>query len=321
MGVLEMKNRGLQSGLLGIAALCLAALPAWGNVPTAPPSFQNEPAPGALNYVEGSADLQGQPLNNRDVGASTMDPGQVLHTANGKAEVLLTPGVFLRVGDNSSVKMISPDISNTQVELLNGEAGVEVDEIYPQNDLQIIDNGVTTRLEKRGFYEFLANPSANQSKVLVFSGKAQVEVGDGRYKGVGKGHEMVLVASAQEKPHGFNINNAQDNLYNWSKLRSQYMAEQNEQVAENYGWDWAPYPGWYWNPWGWGWWGPGLGLWGYPGPFFYGGGYWGRGYYGGHYGHPIPGGYRGGEGFHGGFGGGGFHGGGGFGGGGMHGGR
>lgn len=306
-------NKGLKTALLGVATLCLAALPAFGNVPGAP-SFQNEPAPGALNYVEGSANLQGQPLNKGDVGSSTMDPGQVLHTTNGRAEVLLTPGVFLRVGDNSAVKMISPDIADTQVELLNGEAGVEVDEIHPQNNLQIIDNGVTTRLEKRGFYEFLANQSGNESKVLVFSGKAQVEMGDGKYQGVGKGHEVALVASAQEKPEKFQTDNAQDNLYNWSKLRSQYMAEQNEQVADAYGWGWAAGPGWYWNPWGpglgWSWWGPGLGFWGYPGFGFYGGYYGHYGYYGrGYYGHPGPvggfhggalGGFRGGGGMHGG---------------------
>ena len=34
-----------------------------------------------------------------------LNTGDVLDTAQGKAEILLTPGVFLRVGDNSEVRM------------------------------------------------------------------------------------------------------------------------------------------------------------------------------------------------------------------------
>ncbi|HZP03866.1 MAG TPA: hypothetical protein VFB43_03120 [Terracidiphilus sp.] len=334
-----MMKHGLKSAWLGIGALCLTALPSWGNVPNASnfQNGQNQPTPGALNYVEGSAFLQGRQLNSSSVGASTMDPGQVLHTTNGKAEMLLTPGVFLRVNDNSAVKMISPDLANTQVEILSGEAGVEVDELHPQNNLEIIDNGVTTRLEKTGFYEFLAGASGNNpadqnsagpAKVLVFSGKAQVETGDGHHEDLGKGREMALVPNAVTKPQKFNTNDAQDSLVSWSKLRSQYMAEQSQQYADAYGW--AGYPGWYGNPWGlgWGWagpwagWGPGWGwggpgFWGYPGPIFYGGyyrhfghGYYGHpGFYGGFHSHPgSVGGFHGGTGFRGGVAGG-FHGG------------
>ena len=289
--------------LLGIGALSLAVLPALGDIPTGPMN-QSYPEPGTLNYIEGSAYLDGSRINNKNVGSAELNPGEVLRTSVGKAEVLLTPGVFLRLGDHSTVRMISPDIANTQVALLHGEAGVEVDEIHPQNDLQIIDNGVTTRLLKDGFYEFLAS----QPKVLVFSGEAQVATGDGQYKNVKKHHEMALVADADQKPHGFNATNAEDNLYNWSKLRSQYLAEENEQAAYDYGWN---YPGWYWNPmafgwdwgpwgpWGWGGWGPWWGGYGFYGgyPMFYGGGFYGRGFRGGYHG----------EGFHGG----GFHGGGG----------
>jgi len=38
----------------------------------------------------------------------------------GKAEILLTPGAFLRVGGDSAVKMISPGLTNTQVEVQRG---------------------------------------------------------------------------------------------------------------------------------------------------------------------------------------------------------
>ncbi len=76
------------------------------------------------------------------------DAGQVLRTDIGKAEVLLTPGVFLRLGDHSAVKMISPDLTRTQVEVVQGRVAVEVDEIHPQNNLQVVVAGVPTQLMK-----------------------------------------------------------------------------------------------------------------------------------------------------------------------------
>ena len=284
---MRTRMKRMRFALLGIGALCLAALPALGDVPTGPGNV-NYPEPGTLNYIQGSANLAGKQLNNHDVGSTEMSAGQVLHTRNGKAEVLLTPGVFLRVGNHSSVKMISPDLANTKVALEHGEIGVEVDEIHPQNDLQIVDNGVTTRLQRKGFYEFLAS----HPTVLVFSGEARVETGNGQSREVKKHHEMALVEGAEARPHGFNTKDAEDNLYNWSKLRSQYLAEANNRYAHKYGWRaWGGYPGWYWNPWaldwdwawgpdwgsgwgfGWGWnpwWGGGVGYWGdYDAPLYY----------------------------------------------------
>ena len=109
--------------LLGIAAVCLAALPTLGDVPNGQGN-QNYPEPGTSNYVQGSAYLEGQPLNGKNVGQSELGSGPVLRTTVGEAEELLTRGVFLRLDDHSAVKMISPDIANTQIELLQGEAGI-----------------------------------------------------------------------------------------------------------------------------------------------------------------------------------------------------
>ncbi len=102
-------------GLLGAPALTTAQAPA-AQEPAAQATA--EPArPGTINYVEGKAYLDGQPLNPRDVGSIGLDPGQELRTGAGKAEILLTPGVFLRIDSNSTVKMVSPDLTLTQVEV------------------------------------------------------------------------------------------------------------------------------------------------------------------------------------------------------------
>ncbi len=292
--------------LLGLGVSCIPVFAAMPDVPDTANYGQEMPLPGTLNYVEGTAHLEGRLLNDRNLGSISMEPGQVLATQTGKAEILLTPGVFLRVNDHSAVRMISPDIVHTQVELVRGEAGVEVDQIHPQNDLEIVDGGFNTQLVKKGFYEFTAYPA----RVLVFSGQAEVEVRDGRYKKVKGSHEMAMTPGATPRAVKFNVDDAKDELYNWSKLRSQYEAEAYSQMEGEYGGWGGYYPGWYWDPYMMGFAYGGGPFWN---PFGWGLYPWG-GFYGGYYG------FRGG-GFYGGraFGGGGFHGGG-FGGGGFHGG-
>ena len=80
----------------------------------------NNPPPGTLNYVEGQVSVQGQKQSPKSVGTTYLEPNQVLDTRNGNAEMLLTPGIFLRIGHNSEVKMISPGLADTQVQLTNG---------------------------------------------------------------------------------------------------------------------------------------------------------------------------------------------------------
>ncbi|MGA9062872.1 MAG: hypothetical protein WB341_14555 [Terracidiphilus sp.] len=300
--------------IIATAALGIFGMPAFGADVPNPTQPANFPGPGTVNYVEGATNLDGRSLNNQHAGGEELRVGQELRTGAGKAEILLTPGIFLRVGSDSTVKMISPDLAQTQVALGRGTAGVEVDQIFPQNMIQINDNGVTTQLMKTGYYEFHTNPP----ETMVFDGQAEVEVRNGRWEKVKGHHEMALVADeGHEKTYDFNSHPANDALYNWSSLRSQYLAEANNQIAGEYAGAAGFYPGWYWDPWMWDYtylgWDPFFSPFGwgfYPWGGFYGGlGFYGGGFYGGH-------GFRGG-----GLGGGGLHGGGGFHGGGFGGGR
>jgi hypothetical protein len=304
-----MKQWRMLIALAGLGAgLGFLGMPAFAaDLPN--PASPAEPArPGTVNYIEGAAYLNGIPLNGHNIGSAELDAAQELTTDAGKAEILLTLGIFLRVDDHSVVKMISPDLTKTQVEPESGRAGVEVDQIFPQNMVQIIDHGVTTQLIKPGYYEF----NANQPEAMVFTGRAEVEVGNGKWETVKDHHELALAPGARDKTASFDVQQANDELYNWSSLRSHYLAEANNQIAGEYASTPGFYPGWYWDPYMWGYtyigWGPFFSPFGwgfYPWGGFYGG--YGRGFYGG--------GYYGGRGFAGGgFAGGGFHGGGGFGG-------
>lgn len=277
--------------------------------------------PGTLNYTEGQATLGGNPLPNGSESGKTLAAGESLSTTAGKAEILLTPGIFLRVGPNSTVRMIAPNLTQTEVRLEQGCALVEVDEIYAQNRILIDLPNAQTQLLKKGLYAF----DASNSMVSVFEGKANVYPGSDLQADIKpvelKGGRRLIVNGDGLQPVKFDKDQAKDDLYNWGSLRSQYLGEANLQLASRYAGASGFYPGWYWAGGLYGYtWLPGNGLWwnpygyGFYSPYYlYGGGPIYGGYYGyrGYRGGAFVGGVRPGAvgGFHGGVAGGGFRGG------------
>ncbi|HWE00223.1 MAG TPA: hypothetical protein VG345_14325, partial [Bryobacteraceae bacterium] len=199
--------------------------------------------PGTLNYVEGQASLDGSQLTTKQIGQVEMTPDQMLSTGHGKAEILLSPGVFLRIGDNSQLRMISPELVDPRVELVHGEAMVEVDYLAKQARLNVLERGADASLLKEGLYKF----NADEGQIQVIDGKATV-TDNNENKDIGKGKEIVLSGTGL-KPVKFD-RKAEDDLYQWSNVRAQYLAEANQSTAQTIyvgggGW-WGP--GWYWNP-------------------------------------------------------------------------
>jgi len=222
-----------------LAALLLS--PAWGSVP---------PQPGTVNYIEGQAAIGSQSLTEKSVGSAKLAAGQSLSTEDGRAEILLTPGIFLRVGDHSSLRMDSPGLADTVMTLEKGRAMVEVAEIRPENNVRMGENGSSTQLLKPGLYDF----NADSGLIRVFDGKAEVQVA-GHQIEVKSGRQLTLNAAGKLKSQGFDKKASMDDFYRWASLRSSYLAEANVDAAQRYGGGagWSPVAwsgfGWYWDPW------------------------------------------------------------------------
>lgn len=275
----------------GLFLAVVLSVPMWGDTRGA-----NTALPGTLNYVEGQASMGAENLTSKSIGSAELQEGQTLTTDDGKAEMLLTPGVFLRLDSHSAVTMLSPSLTDTRVEVRQGRALLEVAELYKQNDIQILENGATTRVEKPGLYGF----DAAQNQIRVLDGKAVVRDGD-RDVTLKGGREVSLNSGTPFKAEKFDKKTYEaSDLYRFSSLRSAYLAEANMDQARVYvggygfgpGWYGA---GWYWNPWfgaytfipgdgifyspfGWGFYSP---LWVYRAPFYWGGHYY-RSYSPGH---------------------------------------
>jgi len=266
-------NRTWFSTACILTGLCFAVTPAL------PQAFTMSAKPGVVNYLEGSTSLNGQSISSSDLRSSALNAGDVLSTEEtGKAEVLLTPGIFLRLGGNSEVHMISPSLIDTQLELRRGQAMIEVDQIVDDCRISVLNHGASILIEKSGLYRFNADDAP---RVAVIDGKAEVYLGDQKVK-LGKGKEVVL--SELLKPEKFD-RKKEDELYAWSNVRSEYNASLSYQAARaapvngysaypsglGYGyagggwlwnagfnsWAWLPGDGAFFSPFGWGFFAPG----------------------------------------------------------------
>src|SRR5271168_4987569 len=83
---------------------------------------------GLINFAEGEVLLSGQPVEQRAGKFPEVREGSELTTEAGRAEVLLTPGMVMRVGPDSAITMTSASLIDTRVEFRRGSAVIEVSE-------------------------------------------------------------------------------------------------------------------------------------------------------------------------------------------------
>lgn len=240
-----MKGRTTTAWKITAVLLASAAL-GWAQANSLSGSTESPAAagPGSVNYIEGQVSLENQSLSRESVGSATLKPGQTLTTATGYAEILLTPGAFLRVGHDSELQLQSAGLAGARVSLTRGSAMLEVAQLIKGTNLTVLLNGANARVEKKGLYKFDAGAQAIQT----LDGELEV-ARDGKTTELGK-HDQVLLASDKPlKKRGFDDDVVKmEPLYVWSKARSEDEAQASREAAGYTDTYVATAPGWYWNP-------------------------------------------------------------------------
>lgn len=200
---------------------------------------------GVVHYIEGDVNLgDGTTWTSVEVkngGKLTeMKEGQQLATSEGRAEVLLNPGVILRLGENSKIKMVSNKLTSTHVELLDGVALVEVSEGLQDTAVTMTVKQADVSLRKMVLARFDSNAG-----VRVYKGEAELTAG-GAKQTLKEGREFLfgenIVAKFDTK--------ATDPLYRWANRRAEYIAMANvstARMAQKNGYT-GYSAGWYLNP-------------------------------------------------------------------------
>lgn len=180
---------------------------------------------GVLYFFEGSVFLGDQQLEQKFGKFPDIGQGRELRTEHGRAEVLLTPGVFLRIGDNSSIRMISESLADTRVELLTGSAIVEVNQNAPDTSVTLVYKDWQVRAPQMGVYRIDSEPPQLQ----VFKGEVDVAQGGKDPVAVKDNESLPLSAVLVPEPSPLQ---AGDPFKTWAMNRSQAVSADNAIAGE-----------------------------------------------------------------------------------------
>jgi FecR protein len=205
--------------ILSAAAMALTSLPASAQMVVSAKS-------GVVNFTEGKVLLNDKEVESSLTKYPDIKENAVLRTEAGRAEVLLTPGTILRMGENTGMKMITNRLIDTRVELQSGAAVVEAVQTAKDNNVTVVVKNGAAALAKSGIYRFDTEPA----RLKVYRGEAAVEI-NGQTIPVSTGRMLMLDGSSLTVEK-FNADDT-DALDHWSKQRGQLLAMANPSTAKS----------------------------------------------------------------------------------------
>lgn len=219
-----------------LPSLLLLAAPAWARTP-------GPPQPGTLSYVEGEVRIGPRAVSRAQ--EEQLAPGQRLETRQGRAELLLMPGAYLRVDQHSRIRLEQASLSDVRLVLEQGSAIVDVLRPVPDSGLEAVAGNRTVRIHRKGLYRL----DALSSTLTVYKGLATLCCEGPRVEVTGN-HRLLLASSTQvTRVPG----RPGDSFDRWSRIREQQLSRMRSVAMARL------YPGWYYDPF-WGpypyWWGP-----------------------------------------------------------------
>jgi FecR-like protein len=206
---------------------------------------------GGINAITGQASVHGRGDSDWQQLMITddLDSGDHVRTAfDGRVEILLNPGSYLRVGGNSEVELSDNTLANLELRLLRGTAIVEA---TGADGLELNINISTphTKLSivRQGLYRLNVVPG-DATELIVRKGR--VILGDSHTKVKG-GNKVVFSAtnvSVAKLTKEEKRNEEREEVELWSKDRAQTLAKANRRITNgmltsafmSYG-DWDPF--------------------------------------------------------------------------------
>jgi hypothetical protein len=186
---------------------------------------------GGINYVIGNVTVQNLGAQRQRALALTdnLQTGDIVTTgAGGRVEVLLNPGSYMRVDENSEFELADASLDNLHVKLVRGKAVVEVLGA-PGMELALGINTPQgeTLIVRRGIYRFNVMPNATTEIVvrkgrLLYGNGTQTIVKDGQKVLLGNGLQVAKVDKKDQDPIDL-----------WSKERGETLARANRRLERN----------------------------------------------------------------------------------------
>jgi len=192
---------------------------------------------GLVNHVDGSPVVfaANQSVSKPLLSRTMIQPMSRIETGpNDRVEILLNPGSFLRVAENSVVRVNETKLSDVKVALDKGTVIVESAAFDKKvHALRIETAAGDIAIQKEGLYRFEADPEHSTVDVAVRRGKAQWLPESKPQVTLKAGNRFQLPVSSTDGALQYaKISKEQmDNLDNWSMRRAQYLVAASDRAT------------------------------------------------------------------------------------------
>ena len=181
---------------------------------------------GGVNYISGRVSIDRKNATSGYlVKGDSVEVGEKVITDRGsRTEILLNPGSYARIDENSSFEFITTDLDDLQLKLNRGSA---IFEVYAGNGFYVTVLTPTSRfyLIKSGVYRVDVLPNG-ASRIEVRKGKAQVGTLDAKRLGKGKS----ALVSGQSASFSKFKRSDRDGFESWSRNRAKGLAKANARL-------------------------------------------------------------------------------------------
>lgn len=183
---------------------------------------------GGVSYATGAVRVDRMATNKRHILAKgdEINDGDIITVGEtGNAEILLNPGSFLRLAENTDIQFADTNLESLLLKMKNGSAVIEASAVGGEGgaDIRIVTPQSTISLEKSGIYRL--NVTANATEIFVWKGAATAgnEI-------VKAGRKAILQKGATAVVAKFDKDESRDGLDLWSKDRSKELAKINSKI-------------------------------------------------------------------------------------------
>ena len=188
---------------------------------------------GGINAITGQADVHAKGESDWQQLSITddLEAGDRVRTANdGRVEILLNPGSYLRVGGDSEVELSNNTLDNLELRLLRGTAIVEATGADGlELNINISTPHTKLAIVRQGLYRLNVVPN-DATELIVRKGRVILSDSHTKVKG---GNKVVFSATNVTVAKLTNEEKkVQEPVDNWSKERAETLAKANQKIND-----------------------------------------------------------------------------------------
>ncbi|MDQ3667066.1 MAG: FecR domain-containing protein [Acidobacteriota bacterium] len=186
---------------------------------------------GGINAVSGRTGVQPQGGSEWELLTikDNLEAGDMVKTGiDGRVEMLLNPGAYLRVGENSEFELIDNSLENLEVHLIRGTAIVEA---TGTENTELMINITTPHTKmaivRRGLYRVNVVPG-DATELIVRKGRVLLSDSRTNVKG---GRKLIFSGHTFSMAKLEKADKERDSIENWSKERAETVAKANRRIS------------------------------------------------------------------------------------------